>query len=379
MAGSTASNIRKAIRISVSLMFSESVAFMIPPLVALALVQAGRSVMEAGSAAAAPAVGVLLGVPLIPDIVRRLGQRQTFRLGGMLLVLALIGYCFADGGMSMALWWALGLLAGFAQAARWIVADAAVSSIASDEDRGRIMSIHETLRSMAIGFGPGLVVLAEAEIRIAALLATVFAVCGLLTSSAVPHTDAIGGASRQMRWNALPLTAAILAFSGGSLEAATSASVPVYGLGLGMTAAAAAALASGAGFGNLATQYPIGLAMDRVGSRRVAIIVCAGCALLALLLPSAISGGIGLALVFLFGGLTGAFYTLGIVEGTAANGDTNSVVAVIALAYTLGSFAGPVLGSLAIMAQSALGLPLTLAAGCLATMAPLLWRSVRAA
>jgi len=139
-----------------------------------------------------------------------------------------------------------------------------------------------------------------------------------------------------------------------------------------MTAAAAAALASAAGFGNLATQYPIGVAMDKIGNRRVAIFVCVICAMLAALLPLTVTGSIALPLVFLFGGMTGALYTIAIVEGTAANNDTNGVVAVIALAYTLGGFAGPVIGSLAVTLYPTIGLPCALAAGCIATLAPLL-------
>lgn len=354
----------RALPISGSLMLSETIAFMMPPLLAIGLVGLGENLMLAGIAAAAPALGVVVGIPLVPAIVRRLGSRLAFLVGAVLLMVAIAFYMLAEVIGAFPLWIIAGVVIGMGQAIRWIVADAAVARIADEGARGRLMSIHETLRSTAIGVGPAAVALADGNLRTGLLAAAGFSLLSLASSGAIPREHDVVRTRRRGPIGLLPLAASVSAFMGGTLESAAGASVPVYGLGLGLGAATAAALASASGFGNLATQVPIGMAMDRFGldltTRLVALATAASAAALPFCIVGAVSAPV---LMFLFGGFAGALYTLAIVEATGEGADTTGVVAMIALLYTLGSFTGPILGNLAVMTLPLSGLPAMLVLG----------------
>ena len=116
-------------------------------------------------------------------------------------------------------------------------------------------------------------------------------------------------------------TAAVLVF--GAVETGGFALFPVYGSRIGYSEADAALLLTMIGLGNVILQIPLGMVSDRVGDRRHLLLGCAVVGLLGTILMPFVAGNWHLmaALLFVWGGVVAALYTIGLAHlGTRLSG-----------------------------------------------------------
>lgn len=349
-------------RISASVALTETAVWMSLPLISLGLASAGHSPLTIGLVTALPAAAVIALSPLMPTLVRIAGAAPLFHLASLLLVATAILFVSIASSQSPLLWGLAAMLVGASSVIRWIIGDGTINQMAEGPWRGRILSVHETIRSSAIGIGPAIVALTGGDVATGFTIAAVLGLLGLLGAlgsqfhgSDAPRTG-VGALVRAVR--AAPAMAA-LAFLGGLLESAAATTLPLYGVAAGLGAGAAAALASASGFGNLFGQIPFGWAADRFGGRRASAAAIGMLMLGLILLPVAAAvGSVGWASLMVFGAGSGALYTLAVMRAAdnAAGVGILATIGAIAVFYTLGAVSGPVLGGLALSVDPVWGL-----------------------
>jgi predicted MFS family arabinose efflux permease len=144
-------------------------------------------------------------------------------------------------------------------------------------------------------------------------------------------------------WLVPTATAAVLVF--GAVETGGFALFPIYGNRIGYSESDAALLLSMIGLGNVILQIPIGMLSDRIGDRRILLVACAVVGLAGMLaLPwFATDWTIAAAVLFVWGGVVAALYTVGLAHlGTRLTGrELASANAAFVFCYGFGMLVGP--------------------------------------
>ncbi len=355
-------------RISASIALTETAVWMSLPLITLGLASAGHSPLTIGLVTALPAAAVIALTPILPTLVRIAGAAPLFHLASLLLVATSMLLVSLAGSQSPLFWGLAAMLVGTSSVIRWIIGDGTINRMADGPYRGRILSVHETIRSSAIGIGPAIVALTGGDVAIGFSIAAVLGLLGLLGALGSRfhgvESPRTGGWALIRAVRASPAMVA-LAFLGGLLESAAATSLPLYGVAAGLGAGAAAALASASGFGNLFGQIPFGWAADRFGSRRPAAVALMMLGLGLGVLPLAAAfGSIGFTVLLAFGAGAGALYTLAVMRANEAASGAGilATIGAIAVCYTLGALSGPIVGGLALSLDPHWGLSGTLMA-----------------
>ena len=209
------------------------------------------------------------------------------------------------------------------------------------------MGIYATIRRrLALAAGP-LVLAANRSERLAALSCRGGPVracdrASSCSSATVSPTVERGTGRTSASFMAAAPAATLAALVFGALETAAYALLPIYGLAIGFTVERAALLVSTVALGNVACQIPLGLLSDRVDRRAVLLGAVFARARGG---PAASSRKLRLAsaTLFLWGGLTGALYTVGLAHlGARLTGsDLVSANAAFVLLYNVGLALGP--------------------------------------
>lgn len=352
---------------------------MLTPMLTLTLAAQGVDAALIGALAAIGSLAYMASLPLAPILLRRLGDRRTFRLALAAGALATLGLTLSEGPV---LWAALLAVSGLAAGLRYTVAESWVPALAPEHKRGQAVALFQT--SLGAGFfvGSGLLLLTGVHglaPRGLALAATLLAllllwpVRGPAAVTTAPQRRGRGelrGALAQV--GPLVLGAALL---GGLFESGLSVALPLYGLATGLSPALAAGLVTAMGLGSLA-QYPFGYLADRLPWARVVLAAAGLIALSALLLPLAQRWPALLILLgVIWGSAGGGLYTLATIRnGELWRGSQLVAASVVTqLAYMVGDAVGPALGGLAIDLAPQVGLPMLVGGASATIFAAMLW------
>ncbi|TIU67463.1 MAG: MFS transporter, partial [Mesorhizobium sp.] len=144
-------------------------------------------------------------------------------------------------------------------------------------------------------------------------------------------------------WLVPTATFAVLVF--GAVETGGFALFPVYGNRIGYSEADAALLLTMIGLGNVLLQIPIGMISDRVSDRRHLLLACAAVGLAGTIFMPHFASNWHLmaALLFVWGGVVAALYTIGLAHlGSQLSGhELASANAAFVLCYGVGMVLGP--------------------------------------
>ncbi len=357
--------------------------WMTTPLAAILLAERGVDAVVIGLYASCVWGAALLAAPMTPWLAGRLGG--AFALHRFAGALAVAGLAGLGTDPALPLWFLFGAMLGVGSCLTWTTADAIAAAMAPVGREGESLGLYQTFVSAAIGGGPAVLLLTGVAPH-AFWGAAGILVLGLLLGAGL--RDPAGAMPSRMRLTftrlrpvawvmAAPAGAAMLC---GALEAAAGTVFPVQGLALGMAAGAAAAIVVASGFGNVLAQYPLGRLADRWGTDR-ALLACGGLvAVAALLWPALAPGWATWPVLAVWGGASGAIYTLGMVRAVQRFAGPARALGMAGLntASLLGGAIGAPVAGLALETLPGWGLPVLLAllglGGCVA-----LARSVRAA
>lgn len=311
-----------------------------------------------GLAGAAPAIALLLALPVLPRIVTSLGTVPAIVWGCVLGGLGFLGLYFCSSPWTWILV-RIAMSAGFAMP--WLAGETWINSVAPETARGRVIAFYAIAYFSGYAVGPiTLQALGTTEL-------TPFLVSTLLTaSSCLPilagrklapryQHDRTKNFVSSMR---LAPVAMISAFIGGFAEIINLSLIPNVALAGGQTQEEALWLLSVLTLGGIVLQFPIGWLSDKTSRFKLMIGLALAFIGLALVLPVCLASPLlSSVIVFLIGGVILGFYSLGLAllgERLVASELVAANAAFIVM-YQVGALFGPLFAGIAMTVEPVKG------------------------
>lgn len=234
-------------------------------------------------------IGMFLGSLLTPLLVNRVGHIRVF---SALASLASISILFHGVYIEPWIWWAMRIITGISFAGFYVVTESWLNDRASNETRGKVLSIYMVIVTGGVGAGQFLLNLARPDAIDLFILISIIISFGLipilLTAKPAPNFSTSSKMSLVDLYRASPL-----AVIGNGLTGMAHGTI--FGLGAIYASLVLVDLKAVSWFmacfmiGSLVLQWPVGYLSDRVGRRAVMAglsIVAIACCLLAPMLPN---------------------------------------------------------------------------------------------
>jgi MFS family permease len=347
------------------------------PLVSVRLLQADASAVAIAALAALPAVGTI-GISFALATLTRTFGAKALMVGAMLLSCASILVLATPYSLPS---WVLSRLGmGVATGILFALGEARILEITGERARGRWTGLYATMLTTCQFAGPALLAVVGTVSSVSLVIAAALHGVSIALLARTGWSSPVRGnepllSLREFICHSLPLAAAVLFFA--MFDSTMLSLLPVYGLKIGFLTSVALLMVTVVFLGDACLQIPIGWAADRFGRP----VVHSGCALLTGLVALALPGLVGAAAMwpclFLLGGAAGGVYTLAIVRigDRFGGGRLISANAFVGLLWGAGSLSGPLLGGLAMAALKPHGLMLLVAAGALACLVLMRYRT----
>ena len=316
------------------------------PLLSVILESRGHSASMIGLNTAVAGLASIAGAPLATPLAMRLGVAWTMLLMIATGALAFVGFHFAP---YFWMWFPLRVALHISLTVLFILSEFWISTSAPPQRRGLVLGIYATVLSLGFAAGPWLFAHLGSTgflpFGVAILLVTLAAIPVLAARKESPTIVADSETSHFLRyiWLVPTATFAVLVF--GAVETGGFSLFPIYGNRIGYSEADAALLLTMIGLGNVLLQIPIGMISDRVSDRRYLLLACATVGLIgtAFMPFFAQNWHLMAALLFVWGGVVAAMYTIGLAHlGSQLSGhELASANAAFVLCYGVGMVLGP--------------------------------------
>ena len=291
-------------------------------------------------------VGFLGASRLVPDLIRRVGHVRVFAaLGSFISAVLIIFPLFAHPIV-----WTLGrLIIGFCFCGVYIVAESWLNNGASNDNRGKALSLYMIVQMAGIVAGQGLLLVADPGgyvlFMVISILVSISFAPILLSISPTPAFQRTNPMTLRQLYVSSPLGCVGMFLLGGVFSSQFGMAA-VFGavadLQLGQISAFVAAFYVGA----MVLQYPIGWFSDRMDRRVLISIVSAMGALAALVgIFGWFSFPVLLGAAFLIGGMSNPLYSLLIAHTNDFLDYEDMVAASSGLLFIngLGAISGPLI------------------------------------
>ena len=317
------------------------------PLLSVILESRGHSASMIGLNTAVAGIASIAGAPLATPLATRLGVAWAMLLMIAMGALAFVGFHFAP---AFWMWFPLRVALHMSLTVLFILSEFWISASAPPGRRGLVLGVYATVLSLGFAAGPWLFAHVGSTgflpFGVTVALVTVAAVPVLAARKESPPIRPEGkedsGFLRYI-WLVPTATVAVLVF--GAVETGGFALFPIYGSRIGYSEANAALLLTMIGLGNVLLQIPIGMVSDRVRDRRYILLACATVGLAGTLFMPLFAQNWHLmaALLFVWGGVVAALYTVGLAHlGSQLSGhELASANAAFVLCYGIGMVVGP--------------------------------------
>lgn len=314
------------------------------PLLSLEMERMGVSGIGIGLNTAIAGLAAVMFVPYAPRIAARVG---VINLLWAAVLVAAVGMLSFKAVFSFAAWFPLRFVFSAAIGTLFVLSEYWINAVAPPARRGFVMGIYATV--LALGFAAGPAVLAVVGTEgwppyIAGAAVICVAALPLLLARGLSPAIGHGGGHSVIALIKIAPVATLAALVFGAVESGGFAILPVYGLAIGLEAEPAAFLVSVVALGNVALQIPLGSLSDRLDRRKM-------------LLWAAIVGVVGslgmpfvagtgwpfLVLLFVWGGVVGALYTIGLAHlgSRFVGAELASANAAFVILYNVGMIVGP--------------------------------------
>jgi MFS family permease len=290
--------------------------------------------------------GLLLSSFMTPRIARSVGHVRTF---AGLASIASTTVLLLPLWINAPFWFVMRFVAGLCTSGLFIVCESWLNAASSNRNRGRMLSLYMIVTYGALGGGQLLLNVTDTS-----GFARFIIVSSLLSLSLVPlillpaEAPSIEGARRvgiEDIWRASPL-AVVGAFATGLGQSAFFGMGTVFGVMEGLPLVYISLMMALPPFGVIFSQYPIGLASDRIDRRTVIMLLSAISAAIAFVtqFTSGFTPVLFIGLITAFGTLSLPIYSLVIAHANdhLAKEQVLGASAKLILLYGLGSMLGPV-------------------------------------
>jgi MFS family permease len=309
--------------------------------------------------------GFLLGSLTIPRWIASVGHIRVFAGLAALAAATALAYSLYVNPVG---WGALRFIAGLAMSGLYVTVESWLNAMATNENRGRLLSIYMVVVTLGLGLGGLLLGAAEP------LDPTLFLVVGILISLAVvslamlripepSETPSVEVSVRGLT-SVAPLGVVSVLLSGAA-GGAIFALGAFYATRIGMAPGRVGMLMAAAVVGSLVTQYPLGHLSDRFPRRRVIFVVAMGAVGVAVAGTFVDPSSAWLFLVVAaYGSLAFPMYSLAVSQINDVLPEHELVAAAggIIFVYGVGSIVGPLAASVTMATMGPEGFLWSLAA-----------------
>jgi len=292
--------------------------------------------------------GFLLGSVTIPRWIANVGHIRVFAGLAALSAATALAYSLF---VSPVTWGGLRFIAGLAMSGLYVTVESWLNARATNETRGRLLSIYMVVVTLGLGLGELLLGVGDP------IDPTLFIVAGILISLAVvplallkiPAPDGIMPVEFSVRalTRTAPLGVVAVALSGAA-GGAIFALGAFYATRIGMEPGRVGVFMAASLVGSLASQYPLGYLSDRFPRRRVIFVVATGAVLVATLATFVDPESAWLfAVMATYGSLAFPMYSLAVslINDFLPEHQLVAAAGGIVFVYGIGSIVGPLAAS----------------------------------
>lgn len=340
------------------------------PLISLWMETFNISFQRIGIVCGISALGIVCSAYFAPRFATKYGYVLTINIGLIIAAITSVAFRFTD---NYTLWLILRFICGLGLGLHWVLTEAWLASIVTENYRTRVMAIYATAMSIGFAVGPIVIWIFGALSIIPFLI-----IGGLLILSIVPIAKLKGYEPKSSKSHtASPLilirkapTVASACVVVGSVDLAMISLLPAM---ITRTPEAAPILAliivPAMAIGATILQYPVAILADKYGLRKIGVITASTGLLFASLIPFFLSSiFITLLLAFLGAGLVYALYTIGLAMLSKRFSGSQIVAANagFVILFELSNLIGPWIAGFLLDINMKLGLPIfTISVGIL--------------
>jgi MFS family permease len=340
------------------------------PLISLWMETFNISFQRIGIVCGISALGIVCSAYFAPRFATKYGYVLTINIGLIIAAITSVAFRFTD---NYTLWLILRFICGLGLGLHWVLTEAWLASIVTENYRTRVMAIYATAMSIGFAVGPIVIWIFGALSIIPFLI-----IGGLLILSIVPIAKLKGYEPKSSKSHtASPLilirkapTVASACVVVGSVDLAMISLLPAM---ITRTPEAAPILAliivPAMAIGATILQYPVAILADKYGLRKIGVITASTGLLFASLIPFFLSSiFVTLLLAFLGAGLVYALYTIGLAMLSKRFSGSQIVAANagFVIIFELSNLIGPWIAGFLLDINMKLGLPIfTISVGIL--------------
>lgn len=328
---------------------------MLLPLISVIFEQDGVSATLNGLSATGLYIGTLLISPFIEPPLRRLGYKPIIIIGGLIVIVSLLLFPLWK---SVAFWFVLRLLIGIGDHGLHFSTQTWITSFSPHHRLGRNMAIYGLSFGIGFAVGPLFVQLVEIFEGLPFIISGILCFCAWLLvffvknekPEIINNIHANGGSWKRYRAAfAFAWIAFIPPFSYGFLESSLNAIYPVYAIRNAIEVTSLSFILAAFSMGGVVSQLPLGVLSDKIGRRKVLIIMLGLGAITfgiaSLFEASSLTLGI---LFFIAGMFVGSTFSLGIsyMADLTPKELLPTGNLICGIFFSLGSLSGPFLGGL---------------------------------
>lgn len=328
---------------------------MLLPLISVIFEQDGVSATINGLSATGLYIGTLLISPFMERPLRKFGYKPIIIIGGLTVIVSLMLFPLWK---SVAFWFILRLLIGIGDHALHFSTQTWITSFSPQNRLGRNIAIYGLSFGVGFAVGPLFVQLVEIFEGLPFIISSILCLCAWILVFFIKNEKPEiikGNTAYSGTWKrfgtafAVAWVAFIPPFSYGFLESSLNAIYPVYALRNAIEITDLSYILAAFSMGGVVSQLPLGVLSDRIGRRKVLIImlglgaVTFGAA--SFFETSALAIGI---LFFIAGSFVGSTFSLGITYMADLTPKellpTGNLIC--GISFSMGSLSGPFLGGL---------------------------------
>lgn len=290
-------------------------------------------------------LGLIASAYLTPRLVRYVGHIRVFAAFAAVASTAVL---FFPLWISPFFWFALRLVAGMCTSGLYIICESWLNAAATNEMRGKLLSIYMTLTYSALGTGQLLLNISDQSgfarfIAVSALLAAALVPISLVRHEP-PSIETAKGVNVVDVYKASPL-AAVAIFANGLGQSAFFSMGAVFGMTLGMSLTYISLMMAFPPIVVILSQYPLGVLSDRFDRRRMVIALAAlASGIAALCIPAVLVSPFAIIFLFaMFGAVALPLYPLLVAYANdhLSKDQMLGAASKLILLYGLGAILGP--------------------------------------
>lgn len=253
---------------------------MLLPLISVIFEQDGVSPMINGLSATGLYIGTLLISPFIEPPLRKFGYKPIIIVGGLIVIVSLLLFPLWK---SVAFWFVLRLFIGIGDNALHFSTQTWITSFSPQHRLGRNIAIYGLSFGVGFAVGPLFVQLVEIFEGLPFIISSILCLCAWVLiffvknekPEIVKGSSAHGGGTWKRFGAAIAVAwvAFIPPFSYGFLESSLNAIYPVYALRNAIEVTSLSYILAAFSIGGVVSQLPLGVLSDKIGRRKVLIIM----------------------------------------------------------------------------------------------------------